>query len=104
MELLRAASLDAEHVLDEALGGASDTKLAEIARREDRAIVTLDLDFADVRRFPPAEYSGVIVLRPDSQSHSRLIHVFNSVIALLSEEPLARRLWIVDESGVRVRE
>ncbi len=103
-EILSAAGHDAEYALDESLGGKPDSKLAEAALSESHAIVTLDLDFADVRRFPPSEYPGVIVLRPASQSRSRLIQILSGVLEVLATEQLANRLWIVDESGVRVRE
>ena len=38
------------------LRGGADPTLAEICKRESRALVTLDLDFADIRTYPPAEY------------------------------------------------
>ena len=102
--MLRAAGHDAEHALEESLGGAPDSKLSEVARREGRAVITLDLDFADIRRFPPAKYAGLIVLRPEAQHRTRLIQVFDHVVRLLPTETLKHRLWIVDEAGVRVRE
>ena len=102
--MLSAAGYDAEHALEEALGGASDHVLAAAAREERRAIVTLDLGFADVRLFPPSEYAGLIVLRLDAPNRTRLIEVFGRLVELLRSEPIDRRLWIVDDRGVRVRE
>ena len=29
-------------------------------------LFSLDLDFADVRRFPPGEHAGIVVFRPGS--------------------------------------
>jgi len=75
VEMLCAAGHDAEHALEETLEGAPDSKIAEAASSENRAIVTLDLDFADIRRFPPRKRSDLIVLRPDSQQRTRLIQV-----------------------------
>ena len=40
---------DVQTVYTEGLRGCDDDVLAEICRRENRAIVTLDLDFADIR-------------------------------------------------------
>lgn len=45
------------------LGGASDDELIEACRTEERALVTLDLDFSNVLRFPPERYAGIAVLR-----------------------------------------
>ena len=62
---------DASTVLDQRLGGATDPSVASACVREQRAIVTLDTDFADIRTYPP-ELDG--------------------------------RLWIVDESRIRIRD
>jgi predicted nuclease of predicted toxin-antitoxin system len=77
--------------------------LAEHCRRENRAIVTLDLDFADIRAFPPATNSGIIVLRVGNQSRPHVLEVMKRVLELLKTEPVAGRLWIVTEAGVRIR-
>ena len=103
VEMLRGASHDAQSVLDEGLGGAPDTRLAEVCRSEQRAIVTLDLDFADIRAYPPHEQAGLIVLRVEDQRKQRLLAVFEKVVAMLETEALAGRLWLVDERGVRIR-
>ncbi|MGH8523339.1 MAG: DUF5615 family PIN-like protein [Gammaproteobacteria bacterium] len=50
-------------VLDQKLGGHADPHIASICRTEDRALITLDMDFADIRTYPPNQYPGVVVLR-----------------------------------------
>ncbi|MBI5482979.1 MAG: DUF5615 family PIN-like protein [Deltaproteobacteria bacterium] len=47
--IFREAGFDAETVLTEGLGGASDATLAAICKEEGRTLVTLDLDFSDIR-------------------------------------------------------
>ena len=45
------------------------------ARELDRTLITLDRDFADPRRFPPALSPGVIICSvPDQASLMRLLH------------------------------
>jgi predicted nuclease of predicted toxin-antitoxin system len=53
-DLLIKAGHDAKTVHDEGLRGCDDTLLAQHCIAEARVIVTLDLDFADIRAFPPA--------------------------------------------------
>ena len=53
-ELLRAAGHDAVSMLDQNLGGRADRIIADIVRGEKRALITLDLDFADIRAFHQA--------------------------------------------------
>ena len=34
--------------------------IASRSRAEDRVLVTLDLDFSDIRAYPPSEHAGII--------------------------------------------
>jgi predicted nuclease of predicted toxin-antitoxin system len=62
-QLLVERGHDAHTVLDQRLGGSPDARIAEVCKREDRALITLDLGFADIRAYPPADYSGLVVFR-----------------------------------------
>lgn len=102
-EVLREAGHDAVTAGEQALSGRPDPQLAQVCRDEKRALVTLDLDFADIRAYPPEKYSGIVVLRSAVQSIPSLTRLASRMVALLTSEPLAGRLWIVDEAQVRVR-
>ena len=58
-DLLRQCGHDALTVVDQGLRGHSDGEIAGVCQREARALITLDLDFSDIREFPPAHYSGI---------------------------------------------
>lgn len=103
-ELFRQAGHDLHTVLDEALGGQPDSRIADACLTEKRSLITLDLDFADIRTFPPAEYQGLIVLRPLTQHVSAIVRLAQQAMALLASEPLTGRLWIVEENQIRIRE
>jgi predicted nuclease of predicted toxin-antitoxin system len=95
---------DAVTVLDQQLGGETDKKLAYICKLESRAIITLDLDFADIRTYPPQEYAGFIVLRLKQQDKPYVMQVFERLLKALQEESLEQTLWIVDERRIRIRQ
>jgi predicted nuclease of predicted toxin-antitoxin system len=101
---LRDAGHDAMSVVDQGLGGRADTSVAEVCRREGRSLVTLDVDFANVQAYPPRDHPGFIVLRLQRQDKPHVLGVVATVVPLLGEEPLEHRLWIVDESRIRIRE
>ena len=101
--ILTEAGHDAETVADEALFGAPDPRLAKVACDEKRALVSLDLDFADIRVYPPHDYPGIIVLRLRRQDRPHVLEVCRRFLTVLSEEPLVGRLWIVDEDRIRIR-
>jgi len=103
-DLLRQHGHDAMTVHEQGLQGEADTDIASVCRHEARAIVTLDLDFSDVRHFPPEDYQGIIVLRLNDQSRASVLNIIGQIIPLLGVEPLVGNLWIVQETGVRIRE
>jgi hypothetical protein len=57
-EVLRAAGHDAATVKEEAAGGAQDPVIAQLIRKEARALVTLDTGFMDIRSYPPRRGSA----------------------------------------------
>jgi hypothetical protein len=66
--------------------------------------VTLDLDFSDIRLYPPSSHGGIWVLRPPLHSVRELLRAVSGALALLASEPAAQRLWIVELDRIRVRE
>ena len=53
------ARFDAETIWDEKLSGADDLVVASTSRNEGRILLTLDLDFANIRAYPPREHPGL---------------------------------------------
>jgi predicted nuclease of predicted toxin-antitoxin system len=102
-EALRSRGHDALTVYDQKMRGNPDARLGEVCRSEGRAIVSLDLDFANLRDYPPQDYPGLIVLRLADQSRPYVLRIFGSVLDLLDREALAGSLWIVEEHRVRIR-
>lgn len=102
--LLRDSGHDVETVLAEGLGGAPDAGVLGAARGEDRILVTLDLDFADIRLYPPSDFPGIWVLRPESQSIQNILDLLRGAMAVLETEPSERRLWVVESERVRIHE
>ena len=100
---LREHGHDALTVWDQDLRGRADADLAEACRTEGRAFLTLDMGFADIREYPPELSAGLIVLRVGSQSRRHVLALIERMIPLLRNEPVASRLWVVDEHSVRIR-
>ena len=86
-ELLTHHQHDAVTVPDEDMAGAVDPDVAQACQKEARALVTLDLDFSDIRAYPPKEYQGIIVFRPALQSITTLVRLTARIIPLLDQEP-----------------
>ncbi|MBE2221158.1 MAG: DUF5615 family PIN-like protein [Anaerolineae bacterium] len=101
--LLRDAGYDAKTVLDQMLGGKPDFTIAEICQEEERVILTLDLDFADIRAYPPSDYAGLIVFRLSQQDKFHVLHVCQRLIAAFERETPQQKLWIVEDNRIRIR-
>jgi predicted nuclease of predicted toxin-antitoxin system len=102
--LLNEAGHDVETVLTEGLGGSSDPAVYETSKLEDRILVTLDLDFADIRLYPPSSHPGIWVLRPGSQNIENILSRLRGALRLWTTETATNRLWIVEHSRVRIHE
>ncbi|MFN8456300.1 MAG: DUF5615 family PIN-like protein [Anaerolineae bacterium] len=103
-DLLRQAGYDAATVDEQHLVGENDLYLALVCQTEQRALITLDTDFADIRAYPPGQYSGIIVIRLKQQDKSSVLKIVIRLVKAFPTEELAGYLWIVDEQRIRVRD
>jgi predicted nuclease of predicted toxin-antitoxin system len=94
-----------EFARDMGLAAASDEQIAARARETGAALLTRDLDFADVRRYPPDRYQGIVVLRlPDTTVAQEIVRVLERfLIEPGFLEQLEGRLAIVEADRVRFR-
>ena len=66
---------------DDELRRARDVKHYELAEQLRRTLVTMDRDYLDDRRFPPAETSGVLVIQaPDERQLTSLVERIDRVL------------------------
>jgi predicted nuclease of predicted toxin-antitoxin system len=96
---------DVQTVRQEALQGASDIRLFEVCVREQRCLVTLDLDFADVTRFRAVRTAGIVVIRvPRNPSLPLLESLIRQFLKALDRMSLDGNLWIVEPGRIRVHQ
>jgi predicted nuclease of predicted toxin-antitoxin system len=83
---------EVEFARDVGLGSAPDEQIAARAQATLAALITRDLDFSDVRAYPPEKYSGIVVVRvPDG--------ALSNEIALVVERFLREPLFITNLNG-----
>jgi predicted nuclease of predicted toxin-antitoxin system len=101
---LRAAGHRADGIRELGLRGRSDEEVFRQARQLDAVLITSDLDFTNLARFPPASHKGIVLVRLPSQlSTSRLVA---EIERGLREVPLGRldhTIVIVEPTRTRIR-
>jgi len=105
VEALQKFGHQVEFARDVGLAAATDEQIAAHALQSKAAILTRDLDFADIRQYPPEQYAGIVVLRlPDSATAAEIVRVLERfVLEPVFLESLIGRLAIVDSERVRFR-
>ena len=98
------AGFEADTVADEGISGAPDDIVASRSREEDRILITLDLDFANLLAYPPATMPGIIVLRSKKQDKSTVMTIFTKLVRTLKLRAPKRQLRIVETERIRTRD
>lgn len=102
LALLVATGHDVSTVARQQMQAALDAEIIEACRLESRALVTLDLDFANPLRFRPSLYPGIVVLRlPKKAAADDLLSALRTLAEGLKGAPLTGKLWIVEIGRIR---
>jgi predicted nuclease of predicted toxin-antitoxin system len=104
-QILIASEHDVHTVVDESLQGSSDDNILKICSQETRCLITLDLDFSDIKRFPPENNAGIIILRPAfGLSHKSLTTLVKQLNEALKENSPEKQLWVVEFGRIRMHQ
>lgn len=104
-QMFRTQGHDVLTVRDQNLQGSADRHLYEICLAEQRCLVTLDLDFSDVLRFPPQQAHGIVVIRvPHNPTLPLLEQLIRQFLNTLETMSVDKKLWIVETGRTRVHQ
>ena len=103
-EILKKAGYDATDIWEQKLEGCEDEFLIEKCKKEGRILISLDLDFSDIRTYPPRNSPGIIVLRLKKFNIQQINEKIRQLIKTLVRESPEKKLWIMEKSKVRIRE
>jgi predicted nuclease of predicted toxin-antitoxin system len=101
--LLRGEGHDVTNVEEEGLAGAEDPPVLKAATTEGRVLMTFDLDFADVRQYPPGAHAGIVVFRLSNQRWQSLEERVRRLLQENGLDKLEQGLAVVDELRVRYK-
>lgn len=82
--------------------GFKNGAVIELARREARVLITRDQDFADRFTYPPAQSSGLIILRIHPPTQDRLVAALQRLLGERPEPQFSGQLIVVEEHGYHI--
>lgn len=77
--------------------------LIAFATGEDAVLLTLDLDFANILDYPPADYGGIIVMRYTVQAETEIDMTLQTALTDLYRDDLRGVLVIIAPGKYRKR-
>jgi predicted nuclease of predicted toxin-antitoxin system len=98
-----AAGHAAVDVRDIGMRQAGDPEIAAHAQANQFCLLTEDWGFADIRVYPPEQYSGIVVFETDNSIDQKLTAVRNLFDREDIVQALLGRLAIVTISKIRLR-
>lgn len=102
-DAIRSVGWDCDTIHDEQLVGAADAVIARACQTDSRVLFTIDLDFADIRAYPPSDDVGIVVLRPAKPSRRAVLRLLERALPVLTAQWTAHQLWIVEPARIRAR-
>lgn len=91
------------HDVAHAPAGTTDSQIIALAKKQRRALLTLDKDFCNIINYPPKNYYGIVVLRVKRFDYPHLGRLLNKSLIKFSQKNLIGRLVIIQDLRMRIR-
>ena len=102
-DLLRDLGYDVESIKGMNLRGTKNSDIYRLTKDENRILLTLDLDFANILNYPTKGHPGIIILRVKIQNPPSIVAALRRFMRQVTPNQLRRNLVIVDEFRYRIR-
>ena len=100
---LAAIGFDSLTAADEGLLSRPDGEVAAAAKQEGRILLSLDLDFANVMKYPPGSHPGIVLFRPTTLGPGAVNRFVTAFLGAHDLAALFGCLDVVEPGRVRVR-
>ena len=101
-EVLRALDIDVKDVRDLGMRYAKDSEIIAYAQRTGRVVITRDLDFGSILRYP--DHPGAIILRlPFEYTAKELNEVLKDFLSSVDEKIIQKAIIILELGRYRRR-
>lgn len=86
----------------ERMSGAVDQEVLQLATQEERVLVTVDQDFANILRFPQFTHAGILFLRSKIINPAVIKQLLDGVLATVAPDRIYGRLVVVSFRHIRI--
>jgi predicted nuclease of predicted toxin-antitoxin system len=94
---------DAVHAVELGLAQASDIIILEHAQKEQRVIITADLDYPRLLALAKAEEPGLILFRGGNYSRQEIIERLTRVFELIPGVEILNSIIVIEKNRIRRR-
>lgn len=102
VSFLRSRRFDVKDIREQALRGAPDEKVASLAQAEQRILLTFDKHFANILRYPPPMYYGLIRIRIHPPVLDVVLGALQSFLDGFNLENIKGKLVVLEREGYRI--
>ena len=103
-ELLRQRGHHAEDVREVGLRGQPDSRIVAYASEKELALITADVEFGHIHKFPPGTHHGIILLRFPNEAHADVLrHVTVTALSLLDTKDIDGNIVVVEPGQIRIQ-
>jgi len=103
-KILKAKGFEVYDIRDHGLRGRSDEEIPAFARQQEAVLVTGDLGFGNLLRFPIGSHDRILVAHfPDEISTAELNAQIVGALTILTQEELKGSLTILEPGNIRSR-
>ena len=92
---------DAVHASDVGLHKTKDKGILHEARKENRVVITADLDFPQLLALSNAQDPGVILFRGGNYNEQEMLALLKRALEHVKEEKLLNSITVVDKTRIR---
>jgi len=101
--LLKQEGHEAITAAEQGLLGKTDIEIGAAVKAEGMLLFTLDLEFADLRKFPAGSHPGIVLFRPLSMGPLFVNRFITEFVKVTDLSSLSGCLVVVDPTRVRIR-
>jgi predicted nuclease of predicted toxin-antitoxin system len=100
---LRSMDFDVVHAKEVGMLGAFDDQIMDLARQEERVLITFDKHFSDLVLYPPATHWGVIRIRIHPPLLADVIQALEHFLKQHDMSTIRGTLIVLENDGFRIR-